>query len=620
VNTSVLTAEGESEESLETESSMSGPREIPTSPEPELRPGTSIQGKYVVHGVLGYGGFAVVYDAEHLGLGRRVAIKVLHLREDRPLALIERFRREARISALVKHPNVLEVYDTGALPDGSPFLVMERLHGETLSASIARGPLPIATVVELGRQMMRGLGAVHEAGIVHRDIKPDNVMLHAPPDGPRTVKLVDFGIARRVGIEPAARLTCHGALVGTPQYMSPEQIRGEDVDVRTDIYSTGAVLYEALTGHAPHECDNFSELVVAVLNAKLERVRKRRASCPPELEHIVMRALSRDRTQRQCSARELLAALEEVAYFCGLPSGDAAFGAEDRTGATVERAARGSVALARRLLPTIRASRPLQLTLLALLVGAPGSVGHVYGEGAVEASTTARVAPVAPTSSAASLTGSALPLGPVTTMPLVDDTRRVDEGDANASSDSADESESRSEGGSPVRAPRERGEPRASSAESRESASESSVEPSESRAASAPVVASEEPTRALVREAAPSEPAPAEVAPAAAPAVAATPVSQAAAARRVPRAAWEQAMESALAALVRGRLEAAKGHYQEAVRLDPREPSGFRGLSLVAARLGQAREAREALARYVSLAPQAKDAPVIAARIAALPK
>jgi len=282
----------------------------PVEEDIELVPGTCIHGKYTVHGVLGHGGFAVVYDAEHDGLARRVAIKVLHIRHDTPLALIERFRREARISALVRHPNVLEVYDTGSLADGSPYLVMERVNGENLSALIRRGPLPIAAAVELGCQLLLGLAAIADEGIVHRDIKPDNLMLHDAGDGTPSIKLVDFGISKRVAIEPQSRLTCHGALVGTPQYMSPEQIRGEEVDVRTDIYATGAVLYEALCGHAPHESKSFSELVVAVLNASPRPLTELRRNCPVELQRIVLRALSRLPGHRYATPREMLAGFE----------------------------------------------------------------------------------------------------------------------------------------------------------------------------------------------------------------------------------------------------------------------------------------------------------------------
>jgi serine/threonine protein kinase len=290
-----------------------------------LEPGRQIGGKYVVHGKLGQGGFAVVYDAEHIGLGRRVAIKVVHLDEETPLAMLERARREARISALVRHPNVLEVFDSGTLEDGSPYLVMERIHGETLSARIMRQGFTVPAVVEIGRQLLTALEVLAQHDIVHRDIKSDNVMLHDPGDGRVLVKLVDFGISKRGGLDVAPRLTTDGTLVGTPSYMSPEQLRGEALDARTDIYSVGTVLYEALTGHVPHERTSLSELLLAALHDKVTPVREERPGCPRELERIVMKALEKDRDQRYPDAVAMRAELESFAASCEMPRDGEAF-------------------------------------------------------------------------------------------------------------------------------------------------------------------------------------------------------------------------------------------------------------------------------------------------------
>lgn len=568
----------------------------------ELRPGACIHGKYTVHGVLGHGGFAVVYDAEHSGLGRRVAIKVLHLRPDTPLALLERFRREARISALVRHPNVLEVYDTGQLSDGSPYLVMERVNGGNLAALIAQGALPVAQAVEIVRQLATGLAAIGDAGIVHRDVKPDNVMLHDPGEGSRVVKLVDFGISKRVTIEPEPRLTYYGALVGTPQYMSPEQIRGEEVDVRTDVYATGAVLYEALTGKAPHESRNFSELVVSVLNAPVQPLRELRPNCPVELEQIVLKALSRQRDQRHASARELLEALDDLVCAYDLPTGDEAFQLREVPEPTRFRPARSSLSLARRLLPLGRGdARAWRLGLLAAALAAPASLlpWTVFEDGAASSSGT-------PPEHAA-------------------------HGSAPGHTSSFDAHAMAQASLAPSAPP-----PRASLARMRADLEEppiSSVEPAPSLQASV-VLPHGEPAPVLARKSAPREVPPTEQAPAVqqAPATQAAPPSRAREASGSPvvdanalkaqrgRGTWEQTMQAALAALVRGRLEAAKEHYAQAVRLEPREPTGFRGLGLVAARLGQNREAREALRQYLTLAPNAADRSVIAARLASLPE
>jgi serine/threonine protein kinase len=277
----------------------------------ELVVGQTIHyGRYLIHGVLGRGSFATVYDAEHLGLGRRVAIKVPRLRPDHLPSLHERFVREARTSALVHHRNVLGIYDCGALPDGAPFLVLERVNGDSLSAIIERGPLGFEMVIELGRQLARALTALADVGVVHRDIKPENVMLHRTKFGIMLVKLVDFGVAKRSSWQAPATITLQGELVGTPQYMAPEQLRGEDVDGRTDIYALAGVLYEALTGQPVHACVNFSDYLVATLSTPARPVRELRPDCPLSLEKTVLRALERDREMRHNTPEQLLEELE----------------------------------------------------------------------------------------------------------------------------------------------------------------------------------------------------------------------------------------------------------------------------------------------------------------------
>jgi serine/threonine-protein kinase len=272
-----------------------------------LEAGQSIHyGRYLIHGVLGRGSFATVYDGEHVGLGRRVAIKVPRLRSENMPSLHERFVREARTSVLVQHPNVLGIYDCGTLVDGTPFLVLERVNGDSLTTIIERGPVSFALVIELGRQLARALSALADVGIVHRDIKPDNVMLHRSKYGIMLVKLVDFGVAKRSKWQAPVSLTLQGELVGTPQYMAAEQLRGEEVDTRTDIYAVAAVLYEALTGRPPHESTNFSDYLVAALSNAVRPIRELRPDCPPELERIILRALERDRSLRHDTPEQLL--------------------------------------------------------------------------------------------------------------------------------------------------------------------------------------------------------------------------------------------------------------------------------------------------------------------------
>jgi hypothetical protein len=573
--------------------------ESETAPEsdaaPQLPIGSSIQGKYVVHGVLGLGGFAVVYDAEHVGLGRMVAIKVLHLAADTPLALIERFRREARISALAHHHNVLEVYDTGTLNDGSPYLVMERVNGEDLSRVLQRGPLSLAGALEVVRQLLCGLSALEDAGIVHRDIKPDNLMLHDAGDGEPVLKLVDFGISKQVAIESQSKLTCHGTLVGTPQYMAPEQIRGQDVDIRTDLYATGAVLYEALSGHAPHESQNFSELVVAVLNAPLRPLRELRANCPAEIERIACKALSRSPALRYASPREMLADLEACARELELPSGAEAFRYQDPIDPIWMTPARISFpTLSRwwqRGVTDLR--RPVQLAAGMLMLAAPGAALQLYQPDV----------PVrAVASSLLESTGNpvaTLPVGrePPTQWSLPVGVNYVAAG-VRPSPLAVDDLPP-----APLLHAFTSVSSRASSARLEVPPSADAAEPRAAR------------TRKVRDGSATARTVPVESA--AAPAAEALPVSdpQPDPAQHI---RWERAMDAALASMVRGDLSVAKSHYETATRLDRDEADAFRGLALVCARLGRGEEARNALRRYLALAPGAADAANVRARVNAV--
>ncbi len=268
-----------------------------------------IAGKYELLFPLGQGGMGIVWRARHLTLGRDVALKLIHDGGGDPVA-VERFLREARHAASVRHPNVLDVTDVGRTVDGLPYLVMELLEGENLGARLARGQLTVAEVVRLGVDILRGLSAVHEAGLLHRDLKPENVFLAMEAEE-TVVKLVDFGISRNVA-EAAfiTNITVPGTVMGTPAYMSVEQLRGEsELDARSDLYSVGVILYEALAGKRPH----VGSSVAALIAAKLERDPVALLSLRPELPGalcgVVHRALNRQREQRFASAREMRDAL-----------------------------------------------------------------------------------------------------------------------------------------------------------------------------------------------------------------------------------------------------------------------------------------------------------------------
>jgi eukaryotic-like serine/threonine-protein kinase len=301
----------------------------------ELPAGTLVAGKYRVKAVLGRGGFAVVYDAEHLGLGRDVALKLLRRTDGTPQVLIERFMREVRISALVRHPNVLEVYDAGVHQDGSPFLAMEKISGLSLHQQLCmQGKLSVTETCAIARQLLSALVAIGARGIVHRDIKPENLMLGFAADGTPSLKLVDFGIALMQEPCFAQRLTQHGALVGTPHYMAPEQLRSECVDARVDLYAAGVVMYQALTGTMPYDGADLSALTLSVLNGKARSLRALCPACPSRLARVVERALYKEPERRFADARDMLAALDAV------EAGRTSYQALATTRSLLQRAAR----------------------------------------------------------------------------------------------------------------------------------------------------------------------------------------------------------------------------------------------------------------------------------------
>jgi serine/threonine protein kinase len=274
--------------------------------------GQTIGGRYRVRGVLGEGGMGTVYDAEHLGLSRQVAIKVLSPTQAKKRVAVKRFQQEARAAGAIGHPNICEVYDLGLLDDASPYLVMEKLVGQTLAERIGKeGGLPFDEVVDVIVQVLSGLVAAHEKGIVHRDIKPENIFLARRVGCPPIVKLLDFGVSKMMPEfqtgEDALDLTRTGMVMGTPYYMSPEQARGErNLDGRVDVYACGVVMYEALAGKRPFLAPNYNALLLAIINTLPRPLRELRPKTPPELEAIIMKAMARNRNDRFASAKHFL--------------------------------------------------------------------------------------------------------------------------------------------------------------------------------------------------------------------------------------------------------------------------------------------------------------------------
>ena len=220
-------------------------------------------GNYRVSRLLGEGGMGVVYLAQHPVIGRKVAIKLLHVALARDQDIVSRFFNEARAIHMIAHANIVEILDFGQTTDGQPYFIMEFLEGEALSEAVARGPMTPEEVEAIGVQMCRALWAAHAKGIVHRDLKPHNVQLVPRPEGPPLVKILDFGVAKILASPDGAQSvkTRTGSLMGTPLYMSPEQCKGAGtLDHRTDIYSLGVMLFEMLAGRPPFVAEGVGEL------------------------------------------------------------------------------------------------------------------------------------------------------------------------------------------------------------------------------------------------------------------------------------------------------------------------------------------------------------------------
>ena len=277
-------------------------------------------GPYIVEAAIGTGGMGEVYRARDSRLDRLVAVKIMpEAVAASPLAL-ERFQREARAASSLNHPNICTIYDVGGGHEGGvPFIAMELFEGETLQQRLRRGPLEVAHLVDFGIAIADALDSAHARGIIHRDIKPSNIFL--TPRGP---KILDFGLAKaapapssagasqQATLSPEALLTDPGSTVGTVAYMSPEQLRGEQVDARTDLFSLGLVLYEMATGTPAFGGATSAVVAAAVLHKDPMAPRQIRADLPARLEDIILKSLEKDRDIRSQSASELRADLKRL--------------------------------------------------------------------------------------------------------------------------------------------------------------------------------------------------------------------------------------------------------------------------------------------------------------------
>jgi len=273
-----------------------------------------LEQRYRLGQMLGQGGMAAVYLAEDIKLGKAVAVKVLNPEYAVQPKVVQRFIQEARSITRVRHPNVIDVTDYGVTPDRSVFLVMELLHGEDLSATLAReGPLPWSRLAPIVLQICAALAVVHQGGIVHRDIKPSNCFRLRVAGNPDFIKVLDFGIAKVLEgpAAPGAPQSTTGSLLGTPEYMAPELPRGLRPDARVDIYALGVLMYKMLTGTAPFTAEVYMAVLAKHMFDPVEPPRQRapQRGIPEDVEAVILRALAKERDDRFPSMAALAEAI-----------------------------------------------------------------------------------------------------------------------------------------------------------------------------------------------------------------------------------------------------------------------------------------------------------------------
>ena len=271
---------------------------------PELDTGTMVDDRYKVLARVGAGGMADVFLAEDQQLGRKVALKLLHRRFAEDPGFVERFRREAQAAAGLQHPNVVSVYDRGSY-DGNYYIAMEYLPGRSLKRLInEEAPLDAVRAIDITIQILKAARFAHRHGVIHRDLKPHNVIV----DESDHVKVTDFGIARA----GASDMTETGSIMGTAQYLSPEQAQGHAVSATSDLYSIGVVLYEMLTGRVPFEADSAVTIALKHVSEAPTPPSQLNPNVPPELEQVVLWALNKDAAHRPANADEFIRALEQA--------------------------------------------------------------------------------------------------------------------------------------------------------------------------------------------------------------------------------------------------------------------------------------------------------------------
>jgi eukaryotic-like serine/threonine-protein kinase len=278
--------------------------------------GALVDGKYLVSALIGRGGMSEVYEATHRVIGRKVAIKVVNAARAGDRVTAARLIHEAQVVSALRHPNICEIHDIGELPDRRAFVVLERLYGMTLRALFdAGGPLGPHRTIDVAQQLLSALGAAHAQGVIHRDVKPENVFLVTRPDGPPTVKLLDFGISKSAG---SITLTRVGSIVGTPPYMSPEQLENKDtLDPRTDLWGVGVILYEALSGEHPFRGASYHELADRIMTIPHRPLQLLDRTIPTQLAAVVDHALAKSPNDRIATAASFQRALTRASKTTG---------------------------------------------------------------------------------------------------------------------------------------------------------------------------------------------------------------------------------------------------------------------------------------------------------------
>jgi eukaryotic-like serine/threonine-protein kinase len=299
--------------------SADGDDDVPTDRDDLLAPGTLV-GEYEIDGPLGSGTFGMVYAAEHPVIGKRAAIKVLHQRFMSVPEVVSRFVSEARAVNKIRHRNIIDVFSIGKLDSGQRYLIMELLEGDTLDAIVARrGRLRFAEAYPILKGIADALDAAHAVGVIHRDLKPDNVFVARSNDGFILPKLLDFGIAKLIGDDSTiAHRTRTGLAVGTPLYMSPEQCRAKKVDRRTDVYALGVMTYQLLSGTVPYDGESAVDVMFKHMSEAMPDISSRVAELPAELDAPLAHMLAKRPDERPDSAGDAIKALVKAAIAGGI--------------------------------------------------------------------------------------------------------------------------------------------------------------------------------------------------------------------------------------------------------------------------------------------------------------